>query len=185
MREQNLSNISTETEGLLFLRDKINKFLLFKDTKDKDTKKILFERDITIDQKKRMYNIANIDYKKYKNSVDAIVLHVDNIDYGVNILYVTNVNPPELLYVLHNNHYTGITSPTGQEYGGYNHGDRFKIKYNNIDKTMKLINMTQNQSVKNTKTLTDDFINRPRSLIFASFHPAYCSGIKFVDVDKI
>lgn len=80
MREQNLSNISTETEGLLFLRDKINKFLLFKDTKDKDTKKILFERDITIDQKKRMYNIANIDYKKYKNSVDAIVLHVDDID---------------------------------------------------------------------------------------------------------
>ena len=110
----------------------------------------------------------------------------ENIDYGVNVLYLP-FSPPHytLLYVLHNGTWTGIPSPTGDEYGGYNHGDRFKIIYNNTDKTMKLINMTQDNSVKNSKTLTDDFINTPRPLLFAAETPAYLSGIKFVDIDKI
>ena len=61
-REQNISNLKTEKEGIVILRDLIPNF----------TVPSKVEREF-------IYKKLNIDIKKYARSVDGIILNVDNI----------------------------------------------------------------------------------------------------------
>ena len=80
MRKHNLANIKTEDSGLLYLKNNINRFFIVKDIKHQETKKIIYERDISISERKYLYKIAGIDHGKYWRSVDAIMLNVKSID---------------------------------------------------------------------------------------------------------
>ena len=63
MREQNFQNLKTEKEGIQILR--------------------LLEKGFdvpTIEQKKSLYKILDIDYKKYFNSIDGVILKVDSFE---------------------------------------------------------------------------------------------------------
>ena len=62
MREQNYKNLKTEKEGIQILRNLVSEFTV-----------------PTIDEKKFLYNILGIDYKKYFNSIDGIILKVGSI----------------------------------------------------------------------------------------------------------
>ena len=62
MREQNYKNLKTEKEGIQILRNLVSGFTV-----------------PTIDEKKFLYNILDIDYKKYFNSIDGIILKVGSI----------------------------------------------------------------------------------------------------------
>ena len=80
MRKHNHENIKTEDSGLLFLKDSIDGFNIMKDIKDQETKRIIFERDISKLQRKVLYKISGIDHGKYWRSVDAVILNVETID---------------------------------------------------------------------------------------------------------
>jgi hypothetical protein len=63
MREQNFQNLKTEKEGIQILRVLEKGF------------------DVpTIEQKKSLYKILDIDYKKYFNSIDGVILKVDSFE---------------------------------------------------------------------------------------------------------
>ena len=62
MREQNYKNLKAEKEGIQILRNLVSGFTV-----------------PTIDEKKFLYNILDIDYKKYFNSIDGIILKVGSI----------------------------------------------------------------------------------------------------------
>jgi len=58
-REQNLKNLRTEKEGIIILKKKIPNFYI-----------------PTVEERKHIYKILNIKYKKYSRSVDGIILNV-------------------------------------------------------------------------------------------------------------
>ena len=62
-RERNITNLKTEKEGILILKKHISNFLI-----------------PTSEERKRIYKILDIDYRKYSRSVDGIILNVSNID---------------------------------------------------------------------------------------------------------
>ena len=63
LRKQNIKNLKTEKEGIIILRSLLKTFLI-----------------PTKDQRIRLYNILNIDYKKYSRSVDGVVVNVNSFD---------------------------------------------------------------------------------------------------------
>ena len=63
LRNQNIKNLKTEKEGVIVLKSLLNTFFI-----------------PTKDQRITLYNILNIDYKKYYKSVDGVVIHVDSFD---------------------------------------------------------------------------------------------------------
>ena len=63
LRNQNIKNLKTEKEGIIVLKSLLNTFFI-----------------PTKDQRVTLYNILNIDYKKYYKSVDGVVIHVDSFD---------------------------------------------------------------------------------------------------------
>ena len=62
-RERNITNLKTEKEGILILKKHISNFLI-----------------PTSEERKRIYKILDIDYRKYSRSVDGIILNVQNVD---------------------------------------------------------------------------------------------------------
>ena len=62
MRKQNYKNLKTEKEGIKILRNLVSGFTV-----------------PTTDEKKFLYTILNIDYKKNFNSIDGIILNVESI----------------------------------------------------------------------------------------------------------
>ena len=63
MREQNYKNLKTEKEGIQILRSLQPSFIV-----------------PSTNQKKKLYEILNIDYKKYFNSIDGVILNVNDLD---------------------------------------------------------------------------------------------------------
>ena len=63
LRNQNIKNLSTEKEGIIILKSLLSTFII-----------------PTKDQRITLYNILNIDYKKYYKSADGVVIHVDSFD---------------------------------------------------------------------------------------------------------
>ena len=63
LRKQNIRNLKTEKAGISILRNLVEGFIV----PSKDEKKILYE-------------ILNIDYKKYFNSIDGVILNVNDIN---------------------------------------------------------------------------------------------------------
>ena len=63
MREQNIKNLKTEKLGIMVLRNLLNGF---------DVPNKL--------QLKKLYDILNIDYKKYSRSVDGVLLNVNSFE---------------------------------------------------------------------------------------------------------
>lgn len=61
-REQNIKNLKTEKEGIRILKKKITNFHI-----------------PTAEERKHIYNILDIEYKKYSRSVDGIILNVSSI----------------------------------------------------------------------------------------------------------
>ena len=61
-RERNIKNLKTEKEGILILKKNISNFLI-----------------PTSDERKHIYKILDIDYKKYSRSVDGIILNVSSV----------------------------------------------------------------------------------------------------------
>ena len=62
-RERNIKNLKTEKEGILILKKRISNFII-----------------PTSDERKYIYKILDIDYRKYSRSVDGIILHVLNVN---------------------------------------------------------------------------------------------------------
>ena len=62
-REQNIRNLNTEKAGIRFLRSQIENFMV-----------------PTPDEKRFLYNILDIDYRKYSRSIDGVILNVSSID---------------------------------------------------------------------------------------------------------
>ena len=63
LRKQNIKNLNTEKEGILILRTLVDGFMV----PDKD-------------QRLYLYNILDIDYKKYSRSIDGVIIHVSSFD---------------------------------------------------------------------------------------------------------
>ena len=63
MREQNIKNLKTEKLGIAVLRNLLNGF---------DVPNKL--------QLKKLYDILNINYKKYSRSVDGVLLNVNSFE---------------------------------------------------------------------------------------------------------
>jgi hypothetical protein len=63
MREQNIKNLKTEKLGITILRNLLNGFHV--------PNKL---------QLKKLYDILNIDYKKYSRSVDGVLLNVNSFE---------------------------------------------------------------------------------------------------------
>ena len=63
MREQNLKNLRTEKEGIKLLRQKNENFFV-----------------PTIEQRKFLYKLSGIDYKKYSRSVDGVILKTSSFE---------------------------------------------------------------------------------------------------------
>ena len=61
LRAKNIQNLKTEKEGIIILKSLLDNFLI-----------------PTKDQRIFLYNILNIDYKKYSRSVDGIVVNVES-----------------------------------------------------------------------------------------------------------
>ena len=61
-RKRNIKNLKTEKNGILILKNKISNFLI-----------------PTTDERKYIYKILDIDYRKYSRSVDGIILKVKNL----------------------------------------------------------------------------------------------------------
>ena len=61
-REKNLQNLKTEKEGIQILKEKISNF-----------------HTPNSEERKHIYNVLNIDYKRYSRSVDGIILNVPSI----------------------------------------------------------------------------------------------------------
>ena len=63
LREQNLKNLRTEKDGIIILRSLVEGFMV------PDT-----------DQRRYLYKIVDIDYRKYSRSIDGIILHVSSFE---------------------------------------------------------------------------------------------------------
>ena len=63
VRSQNIKNLNTEKEGIVILRSLVDGFMV----PDKD-------------QRLYLYNILDIDYKKYSRSIDGVILHVSSFE---------------------------------------------------------------------------------------------------------
>ena len=61
-RKQNLKNLKTETDGLDVLHEKLAGFVV-----------------PTSEERRFLYGLCNIDYKRYSRSVDGVVLFVDSV----------------------------------------------------------------------------------------------------------
>ena len=61
-RERNLKNLKTEKEGIQILKEKISNF-----------------HTPSSEERRHIYKILDIDYRKYARSVDGIILNVPNI----------------------------------------------------------------------------------------------------------
>ena len=59
LRAKNIQNLKTEKEGIIILKSLVDGFMV------PDT-----------DQRRFLYEILNIDYKKYSRSIDGVILHV-------------------------------------------------------------------------------------------------------------
>ena len=63
LRQQNIKNLNTEKEGIVILRTLVDGFMV----PDKD-------------QRLYLYNILDINYKKYSRSIDGVILHVSSFE---------------------------------------------------------------------------------------------------------
>ena len=63
MRDQNIRNLKTEEKGINVLEGLINNLLV-----------------PDANQKRRLYDILNISYKKYSRSIDAVILNVNSFE---------------------------------------------------------------------------------------------------------
>ena len=63
MRNQNLKNLRTEKDGIKLLRKKNNNFFV-----------------PTQEQKKFLYELSGIDYKKYSRSIDGVILKTTSFE---------------------------------------------------------------------------------------------------------
>ena len=63
MRNQNLKNLRTEKDGIKLLRKKNRNFFV-----------------PTIEQRKFLYELSGIDYKKYSRSVDGVILKTTSFE---------------------------------------------------------------------------------------------------------
>jgi hypothetical protein len=63
VRERNIRNLNTEKEGILILKKHISNFLI-----------------PTSEERKYIYKILDIDYRKYSRSVDGIILNVPSVN---------------------------------------------------------------------------------------------------------
>jgi hypothetical protein len=61
-RERNIRNLNTEKEGILILKKHISNFLI-----------------PTSEERKYLYKVLDIDYRKYSRSVDGIILNVPSV----------------------------------------------------------------------------------------------------------
>ena len=61
-RERNLKNLKTEKEGIQILKEKISNF-----------------HTPSSEERRHIYKVLDIDYRKYARSVDGIILNVPNI----------------------------------------------------------------------------------------------------------
>jgi len=62
-RERNLQNLKTEKEGILVLKKLVPKFYV-----------------PNTEERKRLYEILDIDYSKYSRSVDGIIINTESFD---------------------------------------------------------------------------------------------------------
>ena len=63
MRSQNLKNLRTEKEGTKLLREKNKNFFV-----------------PTVEERKFLYKLSGIDYKKYSRSVDGVILKTSSFE---------------------------------------------------------------------------------------------------------
>ncbi len=63
LRTQNLKNLNTEKIGIRILKELVKGFMV-----------------PSKEQRKHVYELCNIDYKKYSRSVDGIIMNVDSFD---------------------------------------------------------------------------------------------------------
>ena len=63
MRLRNINNLKTEKDGIKLLLRKVDKFFV-----------------PSIEERKFLYNISGIDYKKYSRSVDGVILKVSQFN---------------------------------------------------------------------------------------------------------
>ena len=74
MRQQNIKNLTTEKDGIKVLRRKVDKFFV-----------------PSIEERKFLYDISEIDYKKYSRSIDGVILktsHFNKIKSPDDFLFV-------------------------------------------------------------------------------------------------
>ena len=74
MRQQNIKNLTTEKDGITILRRKVDKFFV-----------------PSIEERRFLYEISGIDYKKYSRSVDGVILktsHFNEIKSSNDFLFV-------------------------------------------------------------------------------------------------
>ena len=63
LRTQNLKNLNTEKIGIRILKELVKGFMV-----------------PSKEQRKHVYELCNIDYKKYSRSVDGIIMNVESFD---------------------------------------------------------------------------------------------------------
>ena len=63
LRTQNLKNLNTEKIGIRILKELVKGFMV-----------------PSKEQRKHVYKLCNIDYKKYSRSVDGIIMNVESFD---------------------------------------------------------------------------------------------------------
>ena len=63
LREQNLKNLNTEKIGIQILREDVKGFMV-----------------PSKEQRKHVYELCDIDYKKYSRSIDGIIINVESFD---------------------------------------------------------------------------------------------------------
>ena len=74
MRQQNIKNLTTEKDGIKLLRRQVDKFFV-----------------PSIEERKFLYEISGIDYKKYSRSVDGVILktsHFNKIKSSKDFLFI-------------------------------------------------------------------------------------------------
>ena len=63
LRKQNIKNLNTEKGGITILRSLVDGFMV-----------------PNKDQRLYLYNILDVDYKKYSRSIDGVILHVPSFE---------------------------------------------------------------------------------------------------------
>ncbi len=63
LRTKNIENLKTEKNGIIVLKSLLNGFIV-----------------PNTDQKKFLYDMLKIDYKKYSRSIDGIILNIDSFE---------------------------------------------------------------------------------------------------------